>query len=242
MDMLAAAVDRLPPKALVRIASIQYRFFEPELRHLSDFVPNAKAAVDVGAWWGPWSYWLARRVPRVFTFEPNSAVFNGLSAAMPSNVTLYNLALSDHEDESSLWAPPTGKRGEGRASLIARPGWVEQRVRTVTLDSFSLEDVGFVKIDVEGHELEVLRGASQLVADQRPNILIEVEHGDVDGVFAWFAERAYDGTFFDNGWRALAEWDRDRAEQMSKRQIGMLRASLLPKEHYINNFLFRPRL
>jgi FkbM family methyltransferase len=241
MDALRAVADRLPPKVLVRIAAIQYLFFEPELRHLDDFVPKGKAAVDVGAWWGPWSYWLARRSPQVFTFEPNNAVFSGLSSAMPPNVKLRNVAVSDHEATSSLWAPPTGKRGEGRASLNARPGWVEQTTTTVTLDSFGLENVGFMKIDVEGHELEVLRGASELIASQRPNVVIEVEHGDVDGVFAWFAEREYEGTFYDRGWRPLADWDRELAERMSKRQIGMLRASLLSKEHYINNFLFRSR-
>jgi len=241
MDVLAAVADMLPPKALVRIASIQYRYFEPELRHLSEFVPRDKDAVDVGAWWGPWSFWLSRAAQRVFTFEPNRAVFDGLSVAMPSNVILHNLALSDHEAESTLWAPPTGKRGEGRASLIPRPGWVQQTVRTVTLDSFALDNVGFVKIDVEGHELEVLRGAAELIEAQRPNILIEVEHGDVDGVFAWFAERAYEGTFYEKGWRPLAEWDRDRAERMSRQQPGMLRATFLSKEHYINNFLFRSR-
>jgi len=42
------------------------------------------------------------------------------------------------------------------------------------LDDLKLENVGFVKIDVEGHEAEVLRGAANIITRDRPNFLIEV--------------------------------------------------------------------
>jgi FkbM family methyltransferase len=43
-----------------------------------------------------------------------------------------------------------------------------------TLDCYSLEDLSFVKIDVEGHEVEFLRGAAHLIRRERPHLLVEV--------------------------------------------------------------------
>jgi Methyltransferase FkbM domain len=48
------------------------------------------------------------------------------------------------------------------------------KVRTVRPDRMALGDVGFVKIDVEGHELDVLPGLSALLAKCLPNLLIEI--------------------------------------------------------------------
>jgi FkbM family methyltransferase len=48
-------------------------------------------------------------------------------------------------------------------------------VDVATLDSFHLDEVGFIKADVEGHELPVLRGATETLRRWRPTILTEVE-------------------------------------------------------------------
>jgi FkbM family methyltransferase len=50
----------------------------------------------------------------------------------------------------------------------------EIKVRTVWLDRMSLGDVGFLKIDIEGHELDLLTGLSGLLAKCLPNLLIEI--------------------------------------------------------------------
>ena len=50
----------------------------------------------------------------------------------------------------------------------------EFKVRTVRPDRMALGDIGFVKIDVEGHELDVLAGLSGLLAKCLPNLLIEI--------------------------------------------------------------------
>jgi len=47
-------------------------------------------------------------------------------------------------------------------------------VETVTLDSLALRNVTFIKIDVEGHELEVLRGATETLRANRPVMMIEI--------------------------------------------------------------------
>jgi len=49
-----------------------------------------------------------------------------------------------------------------------------QQIELETLDSMKIPDVRFIKIDVEGHELEVLCGAQETIRQDRPHLLIEV--------------------------------------------------------------------
>ena len=65
---------------------------------------------------------------------------------------------------------------EPKNQLVELPTHVveEIKVRTVRPDRMALGDVGFVKIDVEGHELDVLAGFSALLAKYLPNLLIEI--------------------------------------------------------------------
>jgi FkbM family methyltransferase len=251
MKPLSLVAERMPPHLFVRIVALQYWFMEPELRHLQAFVPTGKDAIDIGTWWGPWSMWLARRVPNVHAFEPNRAIFDSLQTALPGNVHLQNLALSDSDAQATLWSPIGGRGTEGRSSLLShsREGWMTQTITTVALDEFGFKNVGFVKVDVEGHELAVLRGSSELIERERPNVLVEVEEahqsgGDTEAVFSYFSERGYSGSFFaEKRWRPLSEFDREEARRVGERvkSMGMLHATVMRSgERYTHNFLFRP--
>lgn len=247
---LSVVAELLPPQVFVRLVALQYRYFEPELRHLNSFVPAGRAAIDIGVWWGPWSWWLARRASEVYGFEPNKEIFDVLKRALPDNVHLHNLALSDRTTKTTLWSPSGGRGTEGRASLhpVGREGWRQQPVDTAVLDEFQFVDVGFVKIDVEGHELAVLLGSVELIDREHPNIIVEIEdahhHGDdIEDVFSFFAQRGYSSTFFaQNRWHPLSDFDRDGARRAgeSARSRGMLRSTMNGGDRYIHNFLFRP--
>ena len=117
MGIAAKVVDRVPARLMVPSIAWQYRFFEPELGRLDEFVPKGRGAVDVGVWWGPWSWWLARRVPRVDSFEPNPDLIARLASVMPTNVNIHPVALSNRTGRSNLWVPPGGASPGGRASL-----------------------------------------------------------------------------------------------------------------------------
>jgi len=250
MALASQAARFMPPRLFVPFVAHQYRYFEPELRHLAAFVPPDRAAVDVGVWWGPWSYMLAKRVPRVDSFEPNPDLVAALTEAMPSNVRIHGVALGEIAGEASLWIPPGGMGTEGRATLEAawRPdtGGRMVSVQTERLDSFHLEDVGFVKIDVEGHEFAVLRGAVNLLETQRPNLMIEIEHRSheedyVDEIIAFLAERGYAGRFLHRrAWHPLAEFDREGARAMALRvaRHGYATNLVLYARRYVHNFLF----
>jgi hypothetical protein len=93
--------------------------------------------------------------------------------------------------------------------------------------------VGFVKIDVEGHEEAVLDGAQCLEKRSRPVYMIEIEErhnpGSVSRMARRFASRDYDVMFFDGcSMRGIAEFDLQRDQS-----IGSSR--------YINNFFFLPK-
>jgi FkbM family methyltransferase len=246
-------MSRVPVRLLVPSIAWQYRFYEPELRRLDEFVPRDRGAVDAGMWWGPWSWWLAHRVPKVDSFELNPDLVARVASVMPSNVTIHPVALSDRASHSNLWVPPGGMGTEGRASLEAanRPesAWRQHPVATSRLDDFELGDVGFVKIDVEGHELAVLQGAADLVGAQRPTVMVEIEQyadrqDPLDTIVEFFGDRSYSGKFLQHGrWHPINELDRQGTREMAKRvaQHGYGTNLLLYARRYVHNFIFQPR-
>lgn len=247
-----AVVNRVPARLMVPLIARQYRYFEPELGRLNEFVPEGRGAVDVGVWWGPWSWWLARQVPRVDSFEPNPDFIARLASVMPTNVTIHPVALSNITGRSSLWVPPGGAISGGGASLEpqSRVGadWSQPPVATSRLDDFELGDVGFVKIDVEGHELAVLQGAVDLLKTQRPTLLIEIEQhadrqGSLDEVLEFLGDFSYRGEFLQKGrWRPIGDLDRQRTRQMADRVAshGYVVNQLLYIRSYVHNFVFKP--
>ena len=76
-------------------------------------------------------------------------------------------------------------------------------VSTDVLDRLALGPVGFMKIDVEGHEMAVLRGARTTLCEHRPRLLIEMERRHTGGAltpgFAWLQDLGYQGSFYFSG-------------------------------------------
>ena len=119
--------------------------------------------VDVGSYIGTHALYFSMFCPseNVYAFEPRSTFYNklvrNLEANDITNCVAYQLALSDREGFCKVTAP---EGNQGNATLR------ESRIsptRMTTLDSLTLNDghndVSVMKIDVEGHELPVLRGA-----------------------------------------------------------------------------------
>jgi FkbM family methyltransferase len=250
MALASQAARFMPPRIFVPLVAHQYRYFEPELRHLAEFVPPDRAAVDVGVWWGPWTYMLAKRVPRVDSFEPNPDLAVALTEAMSSNVHIHGVALGEVVGEAGLWIPPGGVGTEGRATLLPgrRPdtGGRLVSVQTERLDSFDLNNVGFIKIDVEGHEFAVLRGAVNMLETQHPNLMIEIEHRSddedyLDEIVAFLADRGYSGRFLHRRvWHPLSDFDREAARAMALRvaRHGYATNLVLYARRFVHNFLF----
>jgi FkbM family methyltransferase len=155
--------------------------WEPETKHIKDYARVGIFAVDVGGNKGLWSYAIAKSnmFKEVLVFEPNPNLTGDLESAGFDNVTIIHKALSSVAGVNLLRIPIQGKQLlDGWASLesvidVDTDEFQELSVETIRLDDLKLEDVGFIKIDVEGHELDLLEGARCFFTANRPVCLIE---------------------------------------------------------------------
>ena len=162
---------------------------EPEMTLLPRLVPHDKLAVDIGGNRGTYAYALSKLAPQVVSYEPVPDCTRLLTAwsRHTPNVVIHACGLGDREDTLVLHIPRlNGSLTTTRASFSRLDGdGVDLSVPIRTLDNFGLQDVGFVKIDVEGYEFSTLQGARATIERWRPNLLIEIDaHGQSADDFA----------------------------------------------------------
>ena len=108
--------------------------------------------LDIGAWVGTWSMAMNKFCGRVIAFEPDSLHYQCLVKNVTDDVETHQLAVGSEEKLISLSEDnfTQSKRivGEGSIPMI-------------TIDNMKLDDVDLIKIDVEGYEMEVLKGAKK---------------------------------------------------------------------------------
>lgn len=153
---------------------------EAELRILPFLVDPTRQSIDAGANKGVYTYWLERLSQHVHAFEPNPKMFKILTRGVGSKATVHHAALSDQAGEFALRIPKTGQgrySNQGASLNHDKVGdsYGEVMVKTLRLDDMDIKNIGFIKIDVEGHEMAVLDGAVQTIKRERPTLLIEME-------------------------------------------------------------------
>jgi FkbM family methyltransferase len=232
----------MPASAVGAAVRAVYPRIEPELARLASYAPRGGTAVDIGAWYGPWTRGLRRLADRVVALEPAADLARRIAAAYP-DVRVVEAAASDHLGTATLYLPAGGP-GVGTSSVEHGEG-AGTTVRRVTVDSLDLTDVRFMKIDVEGHELPALRGAEQTVRRDRPLLLVEVEERiqPIEPVVALLAEWGYRAFVLPRDrWLPLDEFDlvtHQRAAVGRVRQ-SFARRVVAPWPRYVNMLLFRP--
>ena len=200
---LARRVNLVMPRKW-RLAFNSWVYFmleiEPEIRWLEKIGPCSGIAIDVGANEGIYTYELARLYSRVVAFEPNVNVASSLETAALANVKIVYKGLSCASGNTTFYLPSVkGVQLAGWGSLNKNncPDSTELESRIIeieTLDSFEFKSVGFIKIDVEGHEIEVLKGAAKTIQRDRPHLLVEVKDSNLHEVrnllFKWGYQEA----------------------------------------------------
>jgi FkbM family methyltransferase len=156
-----------------------------ELRFLTRCVPPGGVALDVGANFGAYTTRLAQLVGtagRVLAFEPLSGVFDALVETVKPypHVSCFKQGISDQTIETVEFKIPLlfGKIPEPALATAGAPfpqQYVIERAKVIHLDSLveQLTRLDFIKMDVEGHELNCLEGARNLLATHRAVVQFE---------------------------------------------------------------------
>ena len=199
----------IPPRMMLPvIAWMSYWLAKPELRVMKSLVDPARTSIDVGANIGVHTYFLARWSQQVYAYEPNPGLAAFLRRSCARNVTLSPLALSDRVGKATLNVPviagraadPYASLDDHVAELVDDGGAIRRlEISTDRLDSFDFSNVGFIKIDVEGHEASVIAGATATLRRERPTLLVEINQlhhrGDIRDVFEQVMALGYEARF-----------------------------------------------
>jgi FkbM family methyltransferase len=170
----------------IAVTQQHHQELAPVFRRL---LPQNGVALDVGAHAGQFAKLLAKLAPEgvVHAFEPSRYARSILGPALKlnrvRNVVVHPFGLSDSAGELVLHTPikRRGGMGFGTAHLGGAAGaaTAAQTVKLTTLDRFAaavpLDRLDFIKADIEGWELHMLRGGLDTIARYRPAIFLEVD-------------------------------------------------------------------
>jgi FkbM family methyltransferase len=247
-------VRSLLPQSVLnwREARFYGRYGEVELHLLEFLCRRDQDAIDVGANDGCYVHYLRRHARQVIAFEPMPSLARMLRRKFRRGVVVESMALSDTAGAVSLRMPVvdgvvvTGCSTVSSAASATYPAHRAIEVPMDRLDSVYGGEVGFIKIDVEGHEQAVLDGAIETIRRCRPRMLVEVDErlapGGLARAKAYFRDLGYRGYYVEAG--RLEPIERFSTERLQNpANLPDLTASLQQRERfgrYIYNFIFLP--
>lgn len=204
-------------------------------------------SIDIGSYRGSYTLQMRRYSRFVHSFEPIPGLANEIARRFKSHVKVHTIALSNRRGEGKFLLPVTDDN-LGLASLTATSLLADNPYRTVTvrlekLDNLYKGDVGFIKIDVEGHEAEVLEGSRQTLVRCQPRLLVEIEERHVPGstrsVPAFLAQLGYKGFFvYRNQLLSIEKFGPEVHQNSANAWYPGRNHDRQSFSQYVNNFLF----
>jgi FkbM family methyltransferase len=219
---------------------------ENELLILHLFLDKNSTIIDVGANNGLYCYYFQEVIncKKIIAFEPIPSLFKKLNIWF-NNIDFFPYAISDINSITTLNIPYINDiKYETRAKLNSIKEKGETKVKkiqieTKTIDSIFLNKknkIDFIKIDIEGHELSAIRGASELLKRDNPILMIEIEARhhliNFNSIISEINSIGYECFFFNKTEKELMPFSNFNLE------IHQNLNSL--EKIYINNFLFFP--
>lgn len=137
-----------------------------------------KTVLDIGAFIGNHSIFFSKIFNKVLSFEPHPTSFEILKINCKKfqNIKLYNYGCSDENTDSYLRLKHTNIGG---SSISKGQHERDYPIKLIKLDDFldyNLNEIGLIKIDVEGHEENVINGCIQLLKKNKPIIIMELKN------------------------------------------------------------------
>ena len=252
-ELIRGALIRTAPSGIKALQRGKVRFqrqlgshVEPELALLSVLVDPSRSAVDVGAHKGLYSALIEPIVgsDRLYLFEPVPELHSALKRMYP-NAHVSNQALSDGTGEVTLFVPalddalrPSRATLEPATEGPGRAVTVDRTTLDRLVDQGVLDDVGFVKVDVEGHERHLLEGALAILERQRAVWVVEIEqrHHEmpVSDLIRWVCDFGYEAV--------VANPLEGRCLRFEEFDIAVhQRVARSGTAEYLNNVTFLPR-
>ena len=168
--------------------------YDQEISLLHKVINKNLESIDVGVYRGVYSYQMSKLSTHVHSFEANPLIYPYLERNLKkliNNMSLYNIALSDKSEIVDLKIPcrsvvlnqnnyeekfKLGLATIHKKNLLEKKQFNVFKVKAEKLDDIiQNRNIGFIKIDVEGHEKNVLIGAEKIIQKYKPNLLIEIE-------------------------------------------------------------------
>ncbi len=229
---------------------VQYNYsrfmglLDKEIFMIGKHVNKKRRAIDIGANMGIYSYYLSKHFRNVESFEPleNCTILLNKYASRIGNLKLYTVGLSNKNEKAFLYVPIIGEGHLLNAGLasIHDPGGQRKQIEVPLhrLDDYGFKEVDFIKIDVEGHEYEVLEGAIETISREKPVLLIEIEQRhlgkkSIEDVIHYILSFGYKGGFYLNStFTSTEEFNYKRDQKIFLENVS--------NNRYINNFFFTP--
>lgn len=156
-----------------RIALDKYEKYETAI--MLSQVNSDSVVIDAGANIGYYTVLLAKRVKKVYAFEPDKTAFEILKKNVKvnklKNVEIFNKAVGSKKESKFL---KTDSENFGNSKVVTSN--TKQETRIVRLDEVIKEKVDLIKIDVQGYELEVLEGMGKMTV---PVMFLEIDQKNI---------------------------------------------------------------
>ncbi len=136
------------------------------IKYCESQTKKMKTVIDVGAWCGTWAKAIEPFAKKVIAFEPDKTHFECLQRNCTINCTPRMEAVGAQLQEVSLT-----EDNFTQAKRVNEKG----NIKMITLDHMAYEDVDMIKIDVEGYEMEVLKGATKTLENVK-YLMIELNN------------------------------------------------------------------
>jgi FkbM family methyltransferase len=138
------------------------------------YLKGCKVALDIGARWGEWTRLLQKDFKHIYCFEPirkRNQLIN--ENCVTDNVTLYSCCLGEKIENVDMHGGCIFNRDlKGMEKKASRVNKISTQ-QSIRLDDLNINGVDFIKIDVEGYELPVIKGGINTIKKHRPVICLE---------------------------------------------------------------------
>lgn len=236
---------------IYRAYRFRLKIDKQEINFLLNNLSIDDSTIDIGCHKGAYLYWMKKKIGNngnIIAFEPQKILYDYLikikNILNYKNVLIENIGLSSKTGKAKFFVPKT-KSG---TSPGARIGNIDENENNLvyeidvnTLDNYFLESdfsPKLIKIDVEGHEKDVILGGKNFLSRTKPIIIVESESrhlasGNVFELFDLLRDMGYRGLFFENGVQKPIE---NFNPEIHQKNIG---GRFWEAPGYVNNFIFK---